>query len=67
MHQTTGKESLNPSRARVSISQGMKQHLLLFPALVLVSTHAFSAPDSGDQVVVVYNTKVPESKQVAEH
>src|SRR6478609_3005039 len=41
--------------------------LLTFAPLLASSAPANAAGSSGDQVVVVYNTRVPESKAIAEH
>lgn len=39
---------------------------LIIAALVAI-TCAIQAADTGDEVVLIYNTRVPESKSVAEH
>ena len=41
--------------------------LVAFTPLLSLSAPANSTGSSGDQVVVVYNTRVPESKAIAEH
>src|SRR3569833_3431570 len=36
-------------------------------AALIAITGALYAADTGDEVIVIYNTRVPESKDVAEH
>jgi uncharacterized protein (TIGR03790 family) len=41
--------------------------LLIMAAALVTITGALQAADTGDEVVLVYNTRVPESKGVAQH
>ena len=55
-------------RGREEKQTGRLQTFFLFLSVLLVSAGAFSVrADSGDEVIVVHNTRVPESKNVAEY
>ncbi|MCX6925606.1 MAG: TIGR03790 family protein, partial [Verrucomicrobia bacterium] len=45
----------------------MKRLLLLFVILACASGQAWCAANPGDEVIIVYNTRVPESKGVADY
>src|SRR5690348_17007663 len=51
-----------PAGVRVSLSL-----LVTFTHLLATSAPANPGGSSGDQVLLVYNTRVPESKAIAEH
>ncbi len=45
----------------------MKRFLFVFCLLALAGVPLLNAADRGDEVVVIYNTRVPESRDVAQH
>ncbi|HYG23304.1 MAG TPA: TIGR03790 family protein [Verrucomicrobiae bacterium] len=54
------------NRSKLFISKSLPGNLLAAAAIGLAA-FASAAENPGDQVIVVYNTQVPESKEVAEH